>query len=316
MIDVSFDDTTAATPGLRALVRRLIRREWPYLLMLLLVLLGVGYTGFAEAPIRGYWVLLTPVSAAICIATVWPEPAERHERWRAIRTQALHWGAVLIAMELVFLTEATRMMTRRGQRAVGAHFAGARHIHCRHSCCRHWRIALVGLVTGDRGAHCIVLLERWAMFVLLLGAVAAAVIARCGGPISRNRPLDEAEPLAKLRAATWRRPRRRPASCRQSSPAIEPSVQPSIVPNAGPRRRTRRCWLSHARRRCTPPQNPRAGHTPDGGADREPPHTTPRAPHSGDAATSGMVRATTLVSHCGGGNHQGRRDHAHRHSRL
>ncbi|MGO3928774.1 hypothetical protein NP284_10735 [Rhodopseudomonas pseudopalustris] len=270
MIDVSFDDATAATPGLRALVRRLIRQEWPYLLMLLLVLLGVGYTGFAEAPIRGYWVLLTPVSAAICIATVWPELTERHERWRAIRTQALHWGAVLIAMELVFLTEATRMMTAEASAlsvltllALGTFIAG---IHL-----PSWRIALVGLLLAI-AVPCIVLLERWAMFVLLLGAVAAAVIVPVWWTYFRKPPLDEAEPLSA--APPQAAPRAAPSVVPAIEPNIEPSVQPSIVPNAGPSAGPGVVTATPGV--AAPPQNPRAGHTPDGGADQNAAHNAAR----------------------------------------
>jgi hypothetical protein len=209
MIDLSLNDHAPHhdAPSQRFSIRRLALQEWPYLLMLLLVLLGIGYTGFAEAPIRIYWMLLTPVIAAICVATVWPALADRQERWRAVRTQALHWGAVLIAMELIFLTETTRMMTAEASAlsvltvlALGTFIAGI-HLPA-------WRIALVGLLLAF-AVPGIVLLERSAMFLLLIGAVAAAVIGPVWWSYFRRTP-PEAEPLDPMAMTSKTEPRADP----------------------------------------------------------------------------------------------------------
>lgn len=158
----------------RATMRRFVLQEWPYLLMLTLVLLGVGYTGFSEAPIRGYWIALAPIVGAICVASAWPVVIERQDRIRLIWTQALHWCAVLAAMELIYVGDATRMMTAEASAlsvlailSLGTFTAG---IHL-----PSWRIALVGLVLG-LAVPAIALLERSAILLVLIVAIAAAVI--------------------------------------------------------------------------------------------------------------------------------------------
>lgn len=219
MIDLSFDDKAATdTPGLRAAARRLLLQEWPYLVMLLLVLFGVGYTGFTESPIRGYWMLLTPVIAAICVATAWPALPDSQERWRLIRTQALHWGAVLISMELIYIADATRMMTAEASAlsvltvlALGTFLAGI-HLSA-------WRIAMVGVLLA-LAVPAITLLERSAMFLLLIGAAAAAVIVPVWwGYFRRTR--SDAEP--------------QPSSPSSITPAPTAPQQPSPDPLIDPR---------------------------------------------------------------------------------
>ena len=62
-------------------------------------------------------------------------------------TQALHWGAVLLAMRLIFVTDVARMMNADASAlavltvlALGTFTAGV-HIAA-------WRICLVGIVLG------------------------------------------------------------------------------------------------------------------------------------------------------------------------
>lgn len=173
MIDLPYhDDVVSPSPSA---TRRFLLQEWPYLLMLALVLVGVGYTGFAESPIRTYWMVLAPIVGAICVASVWPSLIERQHRLRLIGTQALHWAGVLAAMELIYVGDSARMMTAEASAlsvlailALGTFTAG---IHL-----PSWRIALVGLLLGF-AVPAIALLERSAMFLLLLALVAVAVIA-------------------------------------------------------------------------------------------------------------------------------------------
>jgi hypothetical protein len=173
MIDLPYhDDDVSIAPSA---TRRFLAQEWPYLLMLALALIGVGYTGFADAPIRGYWMVLAPVVGAICITSVWNSLTERQDRLRLIWTQAAHWAAVLAAMELIYLGDATRIMTAEASAlsvlvilALGTITAG---IHL-----PSWRIAVVGLLLGV-AVPSIALLERSAMFLLLLIVAAVAVIA-------------------------------------------------------------------------------------------------------------------------------------------
>ena len=78
MIDLPYHDD-AVSPAPSA-TRRFLLQEWPYLLMLALLLIGVGYTGFSNSPIRTYWMVLAPIIGLICVATVWPNAIERQDR--------------------------------------------------------------------------------------------------------------------------------------------------------------------------------------------------------------------------------------------
>ena len=76
-------------------------REWPYFAMLALALFGVACTSVAHQPLTFYWLALTPFIGIVCVITAWKNAEHRDQRSRLIWTQALHWGAVLVAMYLI-----------------------------------------------------------------------------------------------------------------------------------------------------------------------------------------------------------------------
>ena len=130
--------------------RAFLAREWPYLLMLILALFGVAYTSFSKTPMTMYWIALAPFIGVICVVTRWRDAENREQRLRLIWTQALHWGAVLLAMHLMFVADVSRMMNADGSAlaaltvlALGTFTAGV-HIGA-------WRICLVGIVLGAWG---------------------------------------------------------------------------------------------------------------------------------------------------------------------
>jgi hypothetical protein len=77
--------------------RAFLTREWPYLLVLLLALFGVGYTSFSKTPITTYWVFLAPFIGVICVVTRWRDAANREQRLRLFggRTGG-HWSGRLL----------------------------------------------------------------------------------------------------------------------------------------------------------------------------------------------------------------------------
>jgi hypothetical protein len=90
-----------AQPGL---VANFLYRELPYIVMLVLALVGIAYTDLVPRVSVWYWQLLAAVFGLICILTEWPRTsAEGRGRMRLIITQVLHWGAFLLAMRLLFL---------------------------------------------------------------------------------------------------------------------------------------------------------------------------------------------------------------------
>src|SRR6266853_422074 len=164
-----------APDGWRFNARAFLTREWPYLLVLMLALFGVAYTSFSKTPITTYWIVLAPFIGVICVVTRWRDAENREQRMRLIWTQALHWGAVLLAMHLMFVADVRRMMNADASAlaaltvlALGTFTAGV-HIAA-------WRICLVGLLLGV-GVPGIAWLEQSALFLLLVALVLVAIIA-------------------------------------------------------------------------------------------------------------------------------------------
>jgi hypothetical protein len=155
--------------------RAFFAREWPYLLVLILALFGVAYTSFSQTPMTVYWIVLAPLIGVICVITRWQDVASREQRLRLMWTQTLHWGAVLLAMHLMFVADVRRMMNADASAlaaltvlALGTFTAGI-HISA-------WRICLVGVVLAV-GVPAIAWLEQSALFLLLATVFLAAVVA-------------------------------------------------------------------------------------------------------------------------------------------
>jgi hypothetical protein len=154
-------------------LRSVLKSEWPYLLMLVLAVVGVAYTSISRAPMALYWVILAPLMGVICVAARWRDVHDRDGRLRLIWTQALHWTAVLVAMHLVFVADVARMMNSDSGAlailtllALGTFTAGV-HIGS-------WRICVVGLLFAI-GVPGIAWLEQSALFLLLVALVLIAI---------------------------------------------------------------------------------------------------------------------------------------------
>ena len=155
--------------------RALLKREWPYLLVLVLTLFGIAYASFSRTQLTLYWIVLAPLIGVICVVTRWPDTRDRDARLRLVWTQALHWAAVLLAMHLMFVADVARMSNADASAlavltvlALGTFTAGI-HIGS-------WRICLVGLIMGA-GVPGIAWLEQSALLLLLAALVLIAVIA-------------------------------------------------------------------------------------------------------------------------------------------
>ena len=84
---------------------RLVMRELPYILMLLLAFAGIALTGFGRPTTHFYWMVLAPVYALIVVASGWRRLETGAERMRLVATQSLHWLAFVGAMWLMFLPQ-------------------------------------------------------------------------------------------------------------------------------------------------------------------------------------------------------------------
>lgn len=75
----------------------------PYLVVLILALLGVAYTSMSGRPLYGYWEFLAVAIGLVCVAVGWRQTRDRAARRRLLVTQSLHWLAFLIAMTILLL---------------------------------------------------------------------------------------------------------------------------------------------------------------------------------------------------------------------
>ena len=143
-------------------------RELPFSLVLILTILGVAYTSFSKQPIIGYWEILAPIIGLVCIANGWASAADNATRLRLITTQALHWLAFLVVMNLLLLPGVQRVFTASSTGlavftllTLGTFTAGV-HI-------LSWQICLLGLIMA-LGIPAIAWIENSALIVVLIAA--------------------------------------------------------------------------------------------------------------------------------------------------
>ena len=88
----------------------LLRRQLPFLAMLALAIGGVAYTNISQRPLVGYWEFLAIAMGLVCVVTQWPEPGCKQARFRLMWTQALHWLAVLVTMNIMLLSGVQQLL--------------------------------------------------------------------------------------------------------------------------------------------------------------------------------------------------------------
>ena len=149
------------------------RRQLPYAVALSLTLIGVAYTSYSRRPIVGYWELLTVVMAVLCVSTGWRRVQDREGHLRLIWTQALHWLAFLVAMNLVLLTSMQTMLNADALGlailmllALGTFVAGV-HIQA-------WEVCALGAVMA-LSVPAIAWIEQSALLLLVGAGVVLAI---------------------------------------------------------------------------------------------------------------------------------------------
>ena len=148
-------------------------RELPYVVVLILTLVGVAYASFSRQSMVGYWEFLAPVIGLLCVGTAWPQAPDKAARLRLIWTQALHWLAFLVAMNLLLLSGVASMLSADATGlmiltllALGTFVAGV-HIQA-------WQICVLGTVMA-LGVPAIAWIERSALLLLLVVVALAAI---------------------------------------------------------------------------------------------------------------------------------------------
>jgi hypothetical protein len=100
----------AANPPGPSINASFMRQQLPYIAVLTLAVLGVAYTNISHQPLAGYWEFLALATGALCVVTQWENAEDRQARLRLMWTQALHWAAILVTMNIVLLSGVRQML--------------------------------------------------------------------------------------------------------------------------------------------------------------------------------------------------------------
>ncbi len=148
-------------------------REIPFSLVLILTLLGVAFTSLLKEPIMVYWEILAPVIGLVCVSSRWSTTEGRTARIQLITTQALHWAAFLLVMNLILLPSVGEILNANATGlsvlmllALGTFTAGV-HI-------LSWQICLLGIIM----AFCVpaaAWIEASALIVVLILVAVLAI---------------------------------------------------------------------------------------------------------------------------------------------
>jgi hypothetical protein len=144
-------------------------RELPFSIVLILTLLGVAYISFSKQPITGYWEILAPLIALVCVGAGWHNAADTRARLWLIAKQVLHWLAFLVVMNIVLLSSVQRIFSSTATGltiftllALGTFTAGVHVLS--------WQVCLLGLIMA-LGIPAIAWVENSALIFLLLAGV-------------------------------------------------------------------------------------------------------------------------------------------------
>ena len=100
----------AAEPLVRSGHASFLYRQLPYIVVLALAISGVAYTNISHQPLVGYWEFLTLAVGVVCVVTEWPKVDDRKARFQLILKQALHWGAILVTMNIMLLSGVQQLL--------------------------------------------------------------------------------------------------------------------------------------------------------------------------------------------------------------
>ena len=107
--DVERNDGTES-PAPRSGMARFLWQQLPYVVALVLAIAGVAYTNVSHQPLVGYWEFLALSIGVVCVVTKWPETEGKEAQLRLIWTQALHWVAVLVTMNIMLVSGVQQLL--------------------------------------------------------------------------------------------------------------------------------------------------------------------------------------------------------------
>lgn len=103
-------DERADSSAARSSMARFVREQFPFIVALALSIAGVAYTNASRQPLVGYWEFLALAIGVTCVVNKWPQIDDKDLRWQLVWTQALHWIAVLVAMNIILLSGVRQLL--------------------------------------------------------------------------------------------------------------------------------------------------------------------------------------------------------------
>jgi hypothetical protein len=148
-------------------------KELPFALVLILTTLGVAYASLTRQPLVGFWELLAPLLALVCIGSGWPSANDKTARLILIGSQVLHWLAFIVVMNVLLLPSVQRNFTANSTAiavftllALGTFTAGLQVFS--------WQVCSLGLVMA-LAVPAIAWIENSALIVAVIFVLMLAV---------------------------------------------------------------------------------------------------------------------------------------------
>jgi len=148
-------------------------RELPFSLVLILTLLGIAYTSVSKQPITGYWELLAPLIGLVCVGSGWSRANDKSARLQLICTQALHWVAFLLVMNVTLLPSVQRILNASATGlavlmllALGTFTAGVHVLS--------WQVCLLGIIMA-LCVPAVAWIESSALIIVLVSIAALGI---------------------------------------------------------------------------------------------------------------------------------------------
>lgn len=180
----STTETTEIKPSGPHWIRAALVDNLPYVVIIVLGLVGISWTSFTVTPTASYWLVVTPVLALICIVAGWTHTASG-ERLEMVVTQALQWAAVLIAMYLLTVSDVQRSLNVNAIAlmiltllALGVFVSGLNM--------KAWRLCVTGAFLAV-SVPTIAWLQDAALFLLILAVVLILLMLGIWWVRDRNR---------------------------------------------------------------------------------------------------------------------------------
>jgi hypothetical protein len=147
--------------------------EAPYFAIVVIGVVGICWTSLFRSPTATYWVIMTPITAPLCIAVGWRHLPQGRGRFDMVAIQFGQWAAVLVAMYLIHVSNVRGLVTSDALGsmmltllALGVFDSGLD--------LRAWKLCVAGVFLAI-AVPLVAWFEQAALFIFLIGAVLIAL---------------------------------------------------------------------------------------------------------------------------------------------